>query len=109
QLQRRVDGGMAEPAARIGFQLVAGMREVEALAEILERLERPFQPAAKILEESVAAGQRGGAGGEAARTELRGENAVAGSASGMQRLGHGAEIRGDATRKRRCNAHHVGD
>ena len=42
QFERGVDRGVAEAAARIGLDAVAGLLEIEALAEIGERLERPF-------------------------------------------------------------------
>ena len=100
---------MTESAARIGLELVAVFFEVVGLAEIGERRHRPFQPAGEILEEAVSAFQRCGAGGESLRAELRREDAVVGRVTGMQRLGHGAEIRRHAARERRRDAHDVGD
>ena len=47
QRQRRLDRGMAAPAARIGLDAVTQFNDIPAPAEIVERLVGDLEPAAE--------------------------------------------------------------
>ena len=63
--KRRVDAGVDDAAARIALGPDADLGEVEALAEIVERLGAPGHAARERREEAAAAFQRRMVGGEA--------------------------------------------
>src|SRR5262249_57383836 len=109
QLERRVDRGVTEPAARIELWPKAALDDVEFLAEIVERRERDLEPAGERLEVAVGPFERGWVGGETALAEQRRHQAVARRLAGMQRLGHGAEVGGDAAGERGADSDHGGE
>src|SRR5215467_10931367 len=96
QFECGVDRNVAEPPARIRLEPVAGLGEIVASAEIAERFDGPFLHEA--FEVTAAAFERGLTCRKAARAQHCREDPLLRRATGMQRLGHGAETAASSIR-----------
>src|SRR5438477_5443406 len=99
---------MAERAAWIRLERDAGIDDGEWLAERWNHT-RYVGAATEDLKETPFAIETLVAGREAARRELRRDDAVLGGAPGVQRLGHRAEADADAARRAGRDPERVGD